>query len=347
VPGTANACAVLGEPLVNLKGRDWVVIWKPGATLQGTYNVAAGIGMGAAAAATFGDQSYALLMKRRMDRENILPAGWRAFAPSKDRRTMDSSIIATLEYFCSQSQRVRSNIFVDVVEAPSGIWDVEELMAHVRFFTLKEFTTLQMKARRAASVFVKYREEPDKAPLYKAVVVFGNDLRAQLVEKEKVGGGVVQRMDDPNADGIGDQCWDDAPQIMKALTVVSWDEVASRAEHWHVNDFVDSDRYLTHALFVLGPPGYGKSVMLKLLCKQHCIKLDAEWWCFSKRLDPLGNLSRWGIVQAAGAIAMTDMDYVTARNDPLSFNELKEAWSPEVNRHLLITLKAYSFSGDL
>ena len=55
--GTGSIFTVLENPLSNVKGRDWVIIHKPGATLAETYATAVACGRGAAPAAQFGQES--------------------------------------------------------------------------------------------------------------------------------------------------------------------------------------------------------------------------------------------------------------------------------------------------
>jgi hypothetical protein len=48
-----------------------------------------------------------------------------------------------------------------------------------------------------------------------------------------------------------------------------------------------------------------------------------EWYCYGTSIDPLGALSKWGLVQGSAFVGLADFDLTTQRGDPLTGNEIK------------------------
>jgi len=122
---------------------------------------------------------------------------------------------------------------------------------------------------------------------------------------------------------ICDLYWDDADQHVRDLQVVSWNDVDSVPETWPLSDYMDTDKHLTHTLVMCGPPRMGKSTLLHMMGKQHCVKTGADWYCFCKSIDPLGSLSKFGLVQEASCATFTDFKLITQRGEDLNAEEIK------------------------
>jgi hypothetical protein len=90
-----------------------------------------------------------------------------------------------------------------------------------------------------------------------------------------------------------------------------------------LKEYLETDLHLRYTGIFSGPAGSGKSTMLRMLAKRFCIMYDKETFLFTKVLDPLGVLSKAGVVAQAGALAITDFEPVSQNGVRLSNEGLK------------------------
>jgi 6-pyruvoyl-tetrahydropterin synthase len=272
--GTGNVQTVLGTVIASpdaTKSRVWLVISKRDASCEEVFNTAVDVGLGAVACASFAGQWYALFQKKGGIRVRA-PEGYVLFNPTKDGKTTDTGVCKTFEHFCKNAQAIKTNLAREEVDAEYGIMEPEQVLRHCRWMKLRQFSLLMMQAKRAGAKMINYRQEPEKAPLHRALNTFGADIKADMVEKERVGAGIVMHAEDPRTEQICSLYFDDAEDHARKLKLITWDDVEKVPISFTIEQWNDSDKYIKYSVFLVGPPRMGKSTMLHMLGKQHCVK---------------------------------------------------------------------------
>ena len=86
---------------------------------------------------------------------------------------------------------------------------------------------------------------------------------------------------------------------------------------------VKTDLHLRKAIILAGFPGSGKSSAVRSVAKMQAEAYGYTRYVFGKALDPFGCLAKSGGARTIGAVAVTDLDMVSAANEKLSIEEMK------------------------
>jgi len=240
---------LVGGAITNSKCREWV-IFKGGESIEDAYKTIVAMGTHAATAA-FADGIFTVLCKRYATSCNV-PAGYQMMAPTTGKRASKEATAQTIKAFLTDSQRLKTSLIVKHIEAKSGIYTPEEVMAHCKRFTSKDWTLLVAQASRAQSGEVSYREQPDLAPLHKAVNKFGAQVGKAILERDRAGADMIYRIDDPEILKICPFYVEDIPDSTMQQRVRSWDRSAKKPDHFTFKDYMYTDKHKTHSMLPTG-----------------------------------------------------------------------------------------------
>jgi len=309
---TGDANTVIGSTLTNTKSREWIVVRKQGATVQEGFRVGMEIGT-AATAATFRGCCYVFLLKPFVQRARI-PEHWVAHAPVIGK-TADDKLVLTYKHFTTKSTAFMTNLGLETVDVSSGIFTYEQMTEYLRWFNMRDWHRLHGDAKRAERL--KFREFPDLAPLHRAVLLLAEDLTPAIREKDKVGAGLILRIDAASTHAKCPVYWCDATQELQEQKIFGWSSRTGTPFDDTLNNFMCTPLHRRYSLIVFGPPEMFKSQLLHQMAKTFTIRKGLEFYCFAKSIDPCGVLAKWGILQMCGMVAYTDMDFTTQRGEGL------------------------------
>lgn len=103
----------------------------------------------------------------------------------------------------------------------------------------------------------------------------------------------------------------------------SWDIVKKCIVTHTMEEYLDTDVHLRKSAFFMGEGGSGKTTLMHQLGRRFGIMYDKEIYIYTKVLDPLGILSKSGVLVNIAALAVADFDPVSQNGIPLSAEGLK------------------------
>jgi hypothetical protein len=267
--GTGDPFEAVGASISNTRSRPFFVLAKDNVSVEAGYKAGleASIGFGAVASARFGESCYVLVAKDA-DKRSKIPTGWSTYAPTHQRKFTPEGLFNTLELFVTTAQEYKTNMFTESLEVKSGIWTPEQLQEHVKHFTKADFSLLAQHSARAKNL--KYKEQPDLAPLHRAVESFGSRVEREMVERDKVGCGIVMKLDDPATLQACPLFWHEAPEYVGNMKVFAFTN--NRVVRFTLGEYMSTPKHRMFSLLIIGPPEFGKSQLLHMFGKSFCIR---------------------------------------------------------------------------
>ncbi len=188
--------------------------------------------------------------------------------------------------------------------------------------TSAEFVRLHADAARAGHKAINFTEQPELAPLHRAVLTMSADLRTTIAERERAAAGLIYRLDDPEVMRWCPHYRDAASQDVKNSTAWIYDSLRGTGKAVTLNDYMMTKLQKRYSCLTYGPPAC-KSQICHMAGKTICIRKGLPYYAYGKAVDPWGMGSKWGILQAAAFLGTADFDFTTMRGEPLTIEEVK------------------------
>jgi hypothetical protein len=128
---------------------------------------------------------------------------------------------------------------------------------------------------------------------------------------------MILRLDDPATIAKCPHYWSDASPDLQQHVIIGYDSRSGESVQYTCSEFMSTALHRTHSLLIYGAPEMCKSQALHQMGKTFAVRKQRDFYFFGKSIDPCGILSRWGILQLAGCVCFTDMNFTTQRGEGL------------------------------
>jgi hypothetical protein len=193
----------------------------------------------------------------------------------------------------------------------------EDALEHVKLLKPEQWVSARANAKRACRLKIEN-------PLEAAINCMRDDLGSFIEARAKADDCVKSTY--PLGKSIGYYPDNISPDMINA-EVIEYDHITKKIVCSKFDDFMSTDKHLKKSMALVGDhPGAGKSQLQHSMGRTFGVMYQKESYVFAKAFDPLGVLSRAGIVSASSSIHWSDPDACSQNGVPLSLEALKSVF---------------------
>jgi hypothetical protein len=201
-----------------------------------------------------------------------------------------------------------------VVPDTEAILGFKDACEALDLYTEDQWREAKAEAKRLAAL-----KQP--TPLSTAIRVMCQEIGEYLSDRWR-SDACVKRLRPRAGDAVYPDYADTTPEC-RALQGRRWIPEALAFKTMTLHEHQTTLERKASSLLIAGPAQLGKSTLLHTLAKAACIGrgLDMYGWC--KAIDPLGLLTKSGLMAKFAAVCVTDFDMVSCLNTALSPEDMK------------------------
>ena len=295
------------------RSREWVVLKTPrGMTVQEAFDAVRPMGPVAMIAAGFvvsrrrGLDVAVLARKPRASRFNP-PAGWQLCSLGGSR-AWARDVVQNVHFFLQHASQGITTIASDAVVAEAPI-RFQEIMEFLTPMNGQEFQMYLANARLAVA-------DRTANTMQRKVAAIRSDVMEWFRAKE------FAKDCCHNFDAPGEF---DYPLDFNEC---AWNMVGVKFQNDEIrestlDEFWNSLDLISYSAFFVGDPGIGKTKLLHALGRKACRMLGLPQYFMGKGIDPMGELTRQGVMSKMAAVILTDFELVSRLRERLSTSQVK------------------------